>query len=91
MHGVFQKRQQGEAFSEKILMFYFFSHCSKIELIPEFSRLTTPVDNVFFFTAGLTAPYGEFPIGIFKLPYREFPIGILVCFFQTKIPIGNSP
>ena len=46
MHGVFQKRQQGEAFSEKILMFYFFSHCSKIELIPEVSRLTTPVDTI---------------------------------------------
>ena len=42
--------------------------CDKI-VVKFFSRA---LQRFFFFTAGLTAPYGE------------FPIGILVCFFKLK-------
>ena len=36
----------------------------------------TSFATFFIFTAGLTAPYREFPIGNFKNPYREFPTAL---------------
>ena len=77
------------------LIFCQLKKLKKTDLIScKFKKLK---NNVFIFTAGLTAPYREFPMGNFKNPYREFfrkknklkslqgfPIG------NYYFPIGNS-